>query len=69
MKRLVFFLTIIMATASTMWGQQRITNNRTNSMGIGDRGRPQPGQTKREQQGGDGRASGPEPVDTLATIR
>lgn len=36
MKRLVFFLTIIMATASTMWGQQRITNNRTNSMGIGD---------------------------------
>ena len=36
MKRIIFFLTIIMTVSSMAWGQQRITNNRTNSMGIGD---------------------------------
>lgn len=36
MKRLVLFLTIIMVATTTAWSQQRITNNRTNSMGIGD---------------------------------
>lgn len=36
MKRLVFFLTILMATTTVAWGQQRISNNRTNAMGIGD---------------------------------
>lgn len=36
MKRLVFLLTIMMAVTTTAWGQQRISNNRTNSMGIGD---------------------------------
>ena len=36
MKRLIFFLIIIMATSMATWGQQRIPNNRTNAMGIGD---------------------------------
>ncbi|MBR2359851.1 MAG: putative porin [Bacteroidaceae bacterium] len=36
MKRLVIFLTMILAVASTTWAQQRIPNNRTNAMGIGD---------------------------------
>ena len=36
MKRLVFFLTIIMTFTMAAWGQQRIPNNRTNAMGIGD---------------------------------
>ena len=36
MKRIIFFLTIIMTVTTTSWGQQRIVNNRTNSMGIGD---------------------------------
>ena len=36
MKRLIFLLTIILAVASTTWAQQRIPNNRTNAMGIGD---------------------------------
>ncbi|MBR3896561.1 MAG: putative porin [Bacteroidaceae bacterium] len=36
MKRIVFLLTMILAVASTTWAQQRIPNNRTNAMGIGD---------------------------------
>lgn len=36
MKRLVFFLTILMMAATAVWGQQRLPNNRTNAMGIGD---------------------------------